>query len=103
MGCRRRRDAAGLEASRASETDRAELLVAECANILWKKVRRDELSNEEAPVAARLLQSADIELSPTRMLLEPATRIAIDCMGVGLARSQSLTKFAAMMTEGLLC
>src|SRR5271165_3061090 len=98
MGCRRRRDAAGLEASRASETDRAELLVAECANILWKKVRRDELSNEEA--LARLLQFADIELSPTRMLLEPATRIAIDCMGVGFAHSPSLTKIAAMMIEG---
>ena len=41
-----------------------ELLVAECANILWKKVRRDELSNEEALLAARLPQSADIELTP---------------------------------------
>jgi len=30
-----------------------ELLVAECANILWKKVQRDELSNEEALLAAR--------------------------------------------------
>ena len=55
-----------------------ELLVAECADILRKKVRRDELSNEEALLAARLLQSAEVELSPTRLLLEPATRIAID-------------------------
>ena len=47
-------------------------------DILRKKVRRDELSNEEALLAARLLQSAEIELSPTRLLLEPATRIAID-------------------------
>ena len=69
-----------------------ELLVAECANILWKKVRRDELSNEEALLAARLLQSAEIELTPTRLLLEPATRIAIeldhpayDCIYLALA------------------
>jgi len=55
-----------------------ELLVAECANILWKKVQRDELSKEEALLAARLLQAAEIELAPTRSLLEAATRIAID-------------------------
>lgn len=55
-----------------------ELLSAECANILWKKVRRDELSRQEALFAARLLQAAEIELLPTRSLLEPATRIAIE-------------------------
>ena len=55
-----------------------ELLVAECANILWKKVQRNELSNDEALLAARLLQAADIELLPTRALLGAATRIAID-------------------------
>lgn len=55
-----------------------ELLVAECANILWKKVRRDELTTEEARLAARLLQGADVELMPTRSLLEAATRTAID-------------------------
>jgi len=54
-----------------------ELLVAECANILWKKTRRDELTSQEALLAARLLQRADIELSPMRGLLEAATRWAI--------------------------
>ena len=55
-----------------------DLLVAECANILWKKVQRNELSKEEALLAARLLQGAEIELLPTRSLLEAAMRIAID-------------------------
>lgn len=55
-----------------------ELLVAECANILWKKVRREELSGEAASLAARLLQGADIELLPTRSLLEAAMRMALD-------------------------
>jgi predicted nucleic acid-binding protein len=55
-----------------------ELLVAECANILWKKVQRKELARAEALLAARLLERADIELVPTRPLLEAATRIAID-------------------------
>jgi predicted nucleic acid-binding protein len=55
-----------------------ELLVAECANIFWKKVRRNELSKKEALLAARLLQGAEIELLPTRALLEAATRISIE-------------------------
>jgi predicted nucleic acid-binding protein len=55
-----------------------ELLVAECANILWKKARKRELSIDDALFAARLLQAADIELLPTRSLLETGTRIAIE-------------------------
>jgi predicted nucleic acid-binding protein len=69
-----------------------ELLVAECANVLWKKVRRDELSKEEALLAARLLQGAEIELRPTRSLMEAAARLAIeldhpayDCVYLALA------------------
>lgn len=55
-----------------------ELLVAECANILWNKVRLSELSVDEAMLAARLIQRADIELHPMRALLEPAAQLAID-------------------------
>jgi predicted nucleic acid-binding protein len=69
-----------------------ELLVAECANILWKKVQRRELSKEEALFAARLLQGAEIELLPTRFLFEVATRMSIeidhpayDCLYLALA------------------
>jgi predicted nucleic acid-binding protein len=69
-----------------------ELLVAECANIFWKKVQRDELKQEEALFAARLLQASDIEILPTRTLLEAATRLAIeldhpayDCVYIALA------------------
>jgi predicted nucleic acid-binding protein len=69
-----------------------ELLTAECANVLWKKVRRSELSQDEALLAARLLQVSDIELLPTRSLLEAATRLAVtldhpayDCVYIALA------------------
>ncbi len=55
-----------------------DLLIAECANILWKKVRRGELLPEEAHFCARLLQASDIELIPMRSLLENATRLASD-------------------------
>ena len=69
-----------------------ELLVAECANILWKKVQRDELLKKDALLAARLLQAAEIELVPMRSLFEAATRMSIeiehpayDCMYLALA------------------
>jgi predicted nucleic acid-binding protein len=69
-----------------------ELLLAECANILWKKVHRRELSEQEAILAARLLQGADMEMVSTRSLLESATSIAIeldhpayDCVYIALA------------------
>lgn len=38
------------------------LLQAECANILWKKVRRGELSSTEARIAARLLANFGVEV-----------------------------------------
>jgi predicted nucleic acid-binding protein len=55
-----------------------DLLVAECANILWKKVARGELLHDEALIAAALLQQADIELYPMRSLLAPAAQLAIE-------------------------
>jgi predicted nucleic acid-binding protein len=51
-----------------------DLLIAECANILWKKVRRNELSEGEAAFAAGLLARADIELVAMRPYLETAVR-----------------------------
>jgi len=69
-----------------------DLMIPECANILWKKVQRNELSKTEALLAARLLQGAEIELAPMRSLLEAATRMSIeldhpayDCMYLALA------------------
>ena len=53
---------------------------------------RDELPNDEGFLAARLLQAADIEFLPTCLLLEAATRIAVeldhpayDCVYLALA------------------
>ena len=43
-----------------------------------EETRRNELSRREALLAARLLQGADLELLPTRPLLEAATLIATD-------------------------
>ena len=69
-----------------------DLLVAECANVFSKKVARDEMTRDEALLAARLLQGADVELHATRAFLEPATKLAIelghpayDCVYLALA------------------
>jgi predicted nucleic acid-binding protein len=72
-----------------------DLLVSECADVLWKKVIRGELERQEAMLAARLLSAADIELLGTRGLLETAARLAIqlnhpayDCTYLALAIGQ---------------
>jgi predicted nucleic acid-binding protein len=79
-----------------------ELLIAECATILWKKVRRQELSEAEAILAARLLQRADIGLEPMHPLLEAATRLALvldhpayDCIYLALAETLSCAMVTA--------
>ena len=75
-----------------------DLLIAECANILWKKVRRGELAGDEAVLASSLLARADIDLMPMRPYLEPATRIAIaldhpayDCIYLAMAEAEGMT------------
>ena len=74
-----------------------DLLFAECANILWKKVRRGELTKGEADVAAKTLEQADIILVSTRSYLALATAIAVelahpayDAMNLALAEASSL-------------
>jgi predicted nucleic acid-binding protein len=64
-----------------------DLVMAECANILWKKVHRKELTADEAQICAGLLAHADIELLPMRSLTPHAMRLAsrldhsaYDCM-----------------------
>jgi predicted nucleic acid-binding protein len=71
-----------------------DLLIAECANIVWKKVRLGELSEPEASLAIGLLVRADIELVPTRRLARRAVDLAIlldhsayDCMYLALAET----------------
>lgn len=69
-----------------------DLLVPECANILWKKHRLGQLTAGEALAAAQLLERADIELTPMRAHLHRATELAIeldhpayDCLYIALA------------------
>jgi predicted nucleic acid-binding protein len=70
-----------------------DFIVAECSNIIWKKVQRGELARQEAIIASRLLQQSDVELFSMRPLFEEATTLAIDlghpaydCVYLALAR-----------------
>jgi len=54
-----------------------DLLIAECANALWKKVARREIPPEFADMAAALLQLARIELVPMRALLRTAIELSL--------------------------
>ncbi len=54
-----------------------DLLCPECANILWKKVARGELTAEEADAAAAALEIAELELYSARGHLGLATRTAL--------------------------
>ena len=78
-----------LEAGFLSAPD---LLIPECINILWKKVRRFEFEKDEAIMAARLLQKLDVEILPTRVLMEEALKLSValdhaayDCIYLSLA------------------
>jgi predicted nucleic acid-binding protein len=55
-----------------------DLLLIECANILWKKVTLADLTPREAHDRWQLLLQAPIQLTPTPDLLEAALRISLD-------------------------
>ena len=68
-----------LEAIRlaAAELIAPELICAECANILWKKVRRGELTASAAQAAAAVLEQSGIELRTMRTAIGDALQTAI--------------------------
>lgn len=72
-----------------------ELLLVECANILWKKATRSQMTAEEVGIAARLLEGAAFEVVSTRHLLGRAAELAVaighpahDCLYLAVAREQ---------------
>ena len=74
-----------------------ELLLPECANILWKKVQRKELEPNEAALAIALIERSGISFQTMQGLGETATRLAIelghpayDCVYLALALRQKL-------------
>jgi predicted nucleic acid-binding protein len=82
-------EALALRKARLAAPD---LIIPECANILWKKQRLGQLTSAEASAAAQLLERADMELVAMGAQLHRATELAIeldhpayDCFYIALA------------------
>lgn len=61
----------------APELHVPELVFPEVGNILWKKVRRGDLAEDEARGIGRLVAAAPLEVHPSAPLLEAALEIAL--------------------------
>lgn len=88
-----RQAASLLEACRLVAPD---LLIVECANILWKKARRSEISWEIALVTGRALERIEVELVPMRSLMSRSLELAseldhpaYDCAYLALAEGMN--------------
>ncbi|KAB1085832.1 type II toxin-antitoxin system VapC family toxin [Neorhizobium galegae] len=74
-----------------------DLILVECANTLWKKVRRRELSAVEAHFGARLIEGSDLQLREMLPILNASLELAIeldhpayDCIYLALALKENL-------------
>ncbi len=79
-----------------------DLIVAEWSNILWKKVRRGELTKEEALIATATLHRAALELVPSAELALGALRLSLqldhpayDCFYLELSRLRDIPMVTA--------
>src|SRR5215475_1753820 len=76
-------DEVHAEAARHLQTDHYDLLARdllwpECGNILWKKVRRGELTIDEARLIWGGLEQQPISILPSSLVIEPALEMAFD-------------------------
>jgi predicted nucleic acid-binding protein len=76
-------DEVHAEAARRLQEDQYELsapdlLWLECGNILWKKVRRRELTPDEARLIWGGLEQQPISAFPSRLVLDLALEVAFD-------------------------
>jgi predicted nucleic acid-binding protein len=53
-----------------------DLLFAECANVLWRKLQRREITEDEAVIAAQTLEQADFVVVSARRYMARAVAIA---------------------------
>lgn len=70
--------AAAMALSRQYRLLAPDLLLLECANTFWKKVRRNELTIDEALISARGIEQAGIEFIPIQDQTEAITRLSLD-------------------------
>ncbi len=74
-----------------------DLLLPECANVLWKRISRGELAVDEALLAVHALAMAPVTIVPSRDILADALRLSAaldhpvyDCLYLALASRDSV-------------
>lgn len=94
--------AAALSIRAAERLVAPDLWVAECANILWKKVRRGEFSADQALAAAELLEAAGVEVMAGEPAMSHVVRLATtldhpayDCVYLAMAAANGWTMVTA--------
>jgi predicted nucleic acid-binding protein len=74
-----------------------DLMPVECANILWKRARKGELTKKQAGACLQILCDAPVFLTDSRELLGEALKLAVDlhhplydCLYLALASARGL-------------
>jgi predicted nucleic acid-binding protein len=71
-------DSSRAEALLGHDLFAPDLLFPECANILWKKIRRGELTRRQARIAAQGLEDAELTVIASRGYVALASEIAAE-------------------------
>lgn len=79
-----------------------DLILAECANIIWKRHRMGDINDAEAAEAVHLIEALNMYTEPSRRLIEPAVALAIrlqhpayDCFYLAHAEEMKLPVLTA--------
>lgn len=79
-----------------------DLLLSECANALWKKAARGEITGDYALAAVLLLEKAQMEIVPALPHMPDALRLALalrhpvyDCLYLAIASARRLPLLTA--------
>ncbi len=82
---------------RTAKLEAPDLLLVECANVLWKKARLGELSRNRAMAALELLRAAPLSMMSSDALLAAALHLSFDwnhpvydCLYVALAHQRGI-------------
>lgn len=67
-----------VAALRAEAWSAPDLILSECANIIWKRHRMGDITREEASGAVELIGAMHLYVEPGRMLIDRAVALSID-------------------------
>ncbi|WAC61534.1 type II toxin-antitoxin system VapC family toxin [Brevundimonas sp. SL130] len=66
-----------VAALRAQAWSAPDLILSECANIIWKRCRMGDITRDQAMQAVELIETMNLYVEPGRRLIERAVQLAI--------------------------